>query len=55
MAMAFAPAAAKFPGIIIKDIEVVSKSYPRYWDELRNAGFTLEEVRNAGFTLEEVR
>lgn len=44
MAMAFAPAAAKFPGIIIKDIEVVSKSYPRYWDELRNAGFTLEEV-----------
>lgn len=45
MAMAFAPAAARFPGIIIRDVEVVSKSYPEYWNHLRSAGFKLEEVR----------
>lgn len=45
MAMAFAPAAIKFPGIIIKNAEVVSKSYPDYWNHLRNAGFKLEEVK----------
>jgi 3-phosphoshikimate 1-carboxyvinyltransferase len=45
MAMAFAPASVKFPGLIINDIEVVSKSYPNYWKELRAAGFILEEVK----------
>lgn len=40
MAMAFAPAAMKFEKIIINDPEVVSKSYPKYWDDLRGAGFT---------------
>lgn len=45
MAMAFAPAAIKFPGIIINDIEVVSKSYPDYWNHLKSAGFKLEEVK----------
>ncbi|MDE6489762.1 MAG: 3-phosphoshikimate 1-carboxyvinyltransferase, partial [Muribaculaceae bacterium] len=44
MAMAFAPAALFFPGLQINDIEVVSKSYPRFWDDLRSAGFTLEEA-----------
>ena len=44
MAMAFAPAAVKFPGIIIKDIEVVSKSYPEYWSHLKAAGFKTDEV-----------
>ncbi len=44
MAMAFAPAAVKFPGIVIKNAEVVSKSYPEYWNHLRAAGFKLEEV-----------
>lgn len=44
MAMAFAPAAIKFPGIIINNVEVVSKSYPLYWTDLQNAGFTLNEV-----------
>ncbi len=43
MAMAFAPAAVKFPGIIINDIGVVSKSYPEYWNHLLNAGFKLKE------------
>lgn len=41
MAMAFAPAAVLFPGIVIDDIEVVSKSYPEYWKHLAAAGFTL--------------
>lgn len=41
MAMAFAPVALCIPGIIINDIEVVSKSYPDFWDHLRSAGFTL--------------
>lgn len=44
MAMAFAPAAVKYPGIIINNVEVVSKSYPEYWDHLKSAGFKLEEV-----------
>lgn len=34
MAMAFAPAALKFPGLLIQDKEVVSKSFPRFWEEL---------------------
>ncbi len=34
MAMAFAPAALKFPGLVIQDREVVSKSFPRFWEEL---------------------
>lgn len=45
MAMAFAPAAIKFKGIIINDVEVVSKSYPNYWRDLDESGFTLEEVK----------
>ncbi len=44
MAMAFAPAAFFFPGLQINNCEVVSKSYPRFWNDLRAAGFTLEEV-----------
>ena len=39
MAMAFAPAALYIPGLIINDIEVVSKSYPEFWDHLTEAGF----------------
>lgn len=34
MAMAFAPAALKYPGLVIVDKEVVAKSFPAYWDEL---------------------
>jgi 3-phosphoshikimate 1-carboxyvinyltransferase len=44
MAMAFAPVALFLPGIRINNIEVVSKSYPTFWDDLRHAGFRLEEV-----------
>ena len=45
MAMAFAPAATVFPGLKIDEPQVVSKSYPHFWDELRRAGFTITEER----------
>lgn len=45
MAMAFAPAAIVFPGLKIDQPQVVSKSYPHFWDELRRAGFTITEER----------
>jgi len=35
MAMSFALAATKSPGIIIKDSECVNKTYPNYFDDLR--------------------
>lgn len=42
MAMAFAPAAlVRLEGIAIADPEVVTKSYPRYWDDLKAAGFII--------------
>lgn len=43
MAMAFAPLALK-TSLIIQDVEVVSKSYPTFWDDLKSIGFQLEEV-----------
>ena len=41
MAMAFAPAAVRFPGLIITDAEVVSKSYPSYWRHLTQSGMQI--------------
>jgi 3-phosphoshikimate 1-carboxyvinyltransferase len=35
MAMAFAPAALCFEGLIIKNPEVVTKSYPNFWEDLK--------------------
>ena len=46
MAMAFAPAAIRFPGIKIADPGVVTKSYPGFWDDLRHAGFKIVEQNN---------
>lgn len=42
MAMAFAPLALKVP-IIIENAEVVSKSYPTFWEDLKQFGFLIEE------------
>ncbi|MCC8174061.1 MAG: 3-phosphoshikimate 1-carboxyvinyltransferase [Odoribacter sp.] len=42
MAMAFAPAALKFPGLVIQDKSVVSKSFPDYWEQLRKLGMKEE-------------
>ena len=41
MALAFAPYAFKKPGLIINNPEVVTKSYPNYWNDLVKAGFSL--------------
>lgn len=41
MAMAFAPLCLLRPGIRISNPDVVGKSYPRYWNDLRKAGFTI--------------
>lgn len=43
MAMAFAPVALVNGSIRINNPHVVSKSYPRYWDNLLTAGFQFEQ------------
>lgn len=43
MAMAFAPLAITLGEIRINNPQVVSKSYPKYWDELKEAGFNISE------------
>jgi 3-phosphoshikimate 1-carboxyvinyltransferase len=40
MAMAFAPACLKTGTIRIREPEVVSKSYPGFWNDLKKAGYT---------------
>ena len=42
MAMAFAPLALKVP-IIIENAEVVSKSYPTFWEDFKQFGFSIVE------------
>lgn len=42
MALAFAPYAHVMPGLIINNPQVVTKSYPHYWDDLRKAGYHIE-------------
>lgn len=44
IAMAFAPAAVRFPGLVIRDADVVTKSYPSFWRHLRQSGFTINEL-----------
>ena len=41
MALAFAPLALRMP-IVINNPKVVTKSYPQFWDDLRQAGFLVE-------------
>ena len=38
MAMGFAPLATRF-GVTLDDRDVVNKSYPRYWDDVKSVGF----------------
>lgn len=47
MAMAFAPLGLKVP-IIIDNADVVSKSYPDFWDDLKKLGFLI--VKKWSFT-----
>lgn len=43
MAMSFAPLALK-TSLIIEDAEVVSKSYPAFWDDLKSIGFQINQL-----------
>jgi 3-phosphoshikimate 1-carboxyvinyltransferase len=43
MALSFAPAAIKLPGIKINDPNVVTKSYPNFWNDMRNVGFIIDK------------
>ena len=45
MAMAFAPAAIRFPSLTVLDAGVVSKSYPDYWRHLALAGFKMQVAK----------
>ena len=46
MAMAFAPACLVVPEIRINEPQVVSKSYPGYWEDLKKAGFKICPLQN---------
>lgn len=43
MAMAFAPVCLTLPNVRINNPHVVTKSYPRYWEDLKTAGFIIKE------------
>ena len=43
MAMAFAPLALKIP-LSVKKAEVVSKSYPSFWDDLNSLNFKIDKI-----------
>ena len=44
MAMALAPVSIYMPGIVVRDIDVVTKSYPSFWEDLQTAGFTVVDA-----------
>ena len=44
LAMAFAPAAVRYPGLVINDAGVVEKSYPAFWRHMEQAGFMISEL-----------
>ena len=43
MAMSFAPLCLKYGALIIEDINVVTKSYPNFWEDLKKARFIISE------------
>jgi 3-phosphoshikimate 1-carboxyvinyltransferase len=44
MAMSLAALAMKFDSVTIEQPDVVKKSYPGFWDDLKRLGFVIEEV-----------
>lgn len=44
MAMAFAPLALLINEVEIEDMQVVEKSYPFFWEDLKKAGFEVKEI-----------
>jgi 3-phosphoshikimate 1-carboxyvinyltransferase len=53
MAMAFAPLALKVP-IRIENAEVVSKSYPDFWKDLKNIGFSFAPFGDTSGQISEI-
>ncbi len=47
IAMALAPISIFVPGIVLRDAEVVSKSYPNFWSDFASAGFILADPRES--------
>ena len=47
MALAFAPAVFRLDHLCINNPQVVSKSYPNYWEDLMKAGFEVKSERYA--------
>ena len=45
MAMSFAPLAIICPGLSICHPQVVTKSYPRFWEEMKKVGVEITEVK----------
>ena len=44
MALAFAPYAMMHQGLIINNPQVVTKSYPKFWKDLKSCGFEIVEI-----------
>ncbi len=44
MAMAFAPLCLAYDNVIIEDVEVISKSYPEFWNDLKKIGLFLKSL-----------
>ena len=42
MALAFAPAALRIKDLKINNPQVVTKSYPKFWEHLKQSGFQIE-------------
>jgi len=45
MAMAFTMLAFHYDEVQIENPDVVKKSYPTFWTDLKKVGFTVEEIR----------
>lgn len=43
MALSFVPMAMKFGEVVIEDPEVVTKSYPGFWEDVQSLGFKIAE------------
>ena len=44
MAMCMAPLAMRHEGLVINDAQVVSKSYPTFWEDLKSVGYAIEQL-----------
>ena len=44
MALAFAPYALRQKGLVINNPQVVTKSYPKFWEDLKSCGFEIDNL-----------